>query len=413
VSAVVPATKVGAARVRRAVRLALATPLAALLLVAIRLARPLLRVRLGAMRSDRIGHFALETELALCERETGIRPAPPRSLDLWYAPEPIANRALYRMWRRVMRIWPNWLMVPLWRLNERIPGGAAHVVPQTSSTCLDVHNLLDRCPPHLAFTAAEHARGRAGLAELGIGPSDRWVCVIVRDAAYTSAAFPGKDMSYHDYRNCDVEDYVEGAEAVAQRGYFVVRMGAVVARPMRSAHPRVIDYATSGRRSEFMDLYLGAHCAFCVSDGLGYYAIPAAFRRPNAYVNYSPFFMFYSSRAADLGIAKTMVDATTGRRLTLGEMGARGVAQLSATRDFAERGVRVVSNTPGEIRELMCEMVDRLEGTWRDAPGDDERQARFWASYLEVIGRQREICHGEVRSRYGAAYLRAHPDWVA
>jgi putative glycosyltransferase (TIGR04372 family) len=413
VSAVVPATKVGAARVRRAVRLALATPLAALLLVAIRLARPLVRVRLGAMRSDRIGHFALETELALCERETGIRPAPPRSLDLWYAPEPIANRALYRMWRRVMRIWPNWLMVPLWRLNERIPGGAAHVVPQTSSTCLDVHNLLDRCPPHLAFTEAEHARGRAGLAELGIGPSDRWVCVIVRDAAYTTAAFPGKDMSYHDYRNCDVEDYVEGAEAVAQRGYFVVRMGAVVARPMRSAHPRVIDYATSGRRSEFMDLYLGAHCAFCVSDGLGYYAIPAAFRRPNAYVNYSPFFMFYSSRAADLGIAKTMVDATTGRRLTLGEMGARGVAQLSATRDFAERGVRVVSNTPGEIRELMCEMVDRLEGTWRDAPGDDERQARFWASYLEVIGRQREICHGEVRSRYGAAYLRAHPDWVA
>jgi putative glycosyltransferase (TIGR04372 family) len=413
VSAVVPATKVGAARVRRAVRLALATPLAALLLVAIRLARPLVRVRLGAMRSDRIGHFALETELALCERETGIRPAPPRSLDLWYAPEPIANRALYRMWRRVMRIWPNWLMVPLWRLNERIPGGAAHVVPQTSSTCLDVHNLLDRCPPHLAFTEAEHARGRAGLAELGIGPSDRWVCVIVRDAAYTTAAFPGKDMSYHDYRNCDVEDYVEGAEAVAQRGYFVVRMGAVVARPMRSAHPRVIDYATSGRRSEFMDLYLGAHCAFCVSDGLGYYAIPAAFRRPNAYVNYSPFFMFYSSRAADLGIAKTMVDATTGRRLTLGEMGARGVAQLSATRDFAERGVRVVSNTPGEIRELMCEMVDRLEGTWRDAPGDDERQARFWATYLEVIGRQREICHGEVRSRYGAAYLRAHPDWVA
>ena len=412
-SAVVPATKVGAARVRRAVRLALATPLAALLLVAIRLARPLVRVRLGAMRSDRIGHFALETELALCERETGIRPAPPRSLDLWYAPEPIANRALYRMWRRVMRIWPNWLMVPLWRLNERIPGGAAHVVPQTSSTCLDVHNLLDRCPPYLAFTAAEHARGRAGLAELGIGPSDRWVCVIVRDAAYTTAAFPGKDMSYHDYRNCDVEDYVEGAEAVAQRGYFVVRMGAVVARPMRSAHPRVIDYATSGRRSEFMDLYLGAHCAFCVSDGLGYYAIPAAFRRPNAYVNYSPFFMFYSSRAADLGIAKTMVDATTGRRLTLGEMGARGVAQLSATRDFAERGVRVVSNTPGEIRELMCEMVDRLEGTWRDVPGDDERQARFWASYLEVIGRQREICHGEVRSRYGAAYLRAHPDWVA
>lgn len=399
--------------IARLVRLALATPVAAVLLLAIRVARPIVRVRLGAMRSDRIGHFALETELALCEQETGIRPRPQRSVDLWYAPEPVANRSLLAMWRRVMRVWPTWLMVPLWRLNERLPGGAAHVVPSTTSTCLDVHNLLDRCPPHLAFTAAEHARGRAGLAELGIGPTDRWVCVIVRDGAYTSAAFPGKDMSYHDYRNCDVDDYVPAAEAVADRGYFVLRMGAVVAKPMRSSHPRVIDYATSGRRSEFMDLYLGAHCAFTVSDGLGFYAIPAAFRRPNAYVNYSPFFMFYSSRACDLGIAKTMADAATGRRLTLREMAARGVAEVSATREFAARGVRVESNAPGEIRDLMCEMVERVEGTWCAEPGDDERQARFWERYLEVIGRQRTICHGEVRSRYGAAYLRAHPDWFA
>ena len=399
-------------RLSRLIRIAITTPFALFFVLLIRIIRPVFLVRIGVMRSDRIGHFALETELWLLERVSGVATRPKRSIDLWYAPEPIANRVLYKMWTQVLTIWPNWLMVTVFRLNQLIPGTSAHEIENATSSCLDVHNLLDIYPPRLKFTAMQLEQGQKGLAELGIKPTDRFVCFIVRDSAYTKKAFPEKDMSYHDFRNCDVNDYVAGAEALADRGLFVLRMGSVVSKPLVSNNPRVIDYANSKVRSEFMDLFLGAHCEFNVSDGLGFYAIPAMFRRPNAYVNYSPFFMFYSSRTCDLGIAKTMIDTATGKRLNLTEMGERGVARSRASVEFVKAGVSVKSNTPSEIRDLMLEMLDRLEGKWKAQPLDDELQNKFWKKYSEIIGPDRETFHGEIWSKYGAQFLRDNQDWI-
>ena len=400
------------AQIKRLIRLFLSVPLAFVFVIVIRVFRPFLLVRVGAMRSDRIGHFALETDLMLREQESGVSPKPSRSIDLWYAPEPIANRVIYEMWKRVMRIWPNWFMVPVFRLNNLMPGSKAHQIPNTASTCLDVHNLIDGAPPHLSFTPREIELGNKTLREMGLSEGDRFVCFIVRDAAYTKMAFPEKDMSYHDYRNCDVDDYILAAETLADRGLFVLRMGSIVAKPLRSSHPRVIDYANSNFRSEFMDVFLGARCEFCVSDGLGFYAIPAAFRRPNAYVNYSPFHMFYSSRACDLGIAKTVSSLKTGKRLNLSQMGENGIAQFSHTSQYSDAGVSIDSNTPEEIRDLMLEMLDRIEGKWKPQSGDDELQTKFWRKYSEVIGEQRTICHGDIRAKYGAQFLRNNQDWI-
>ena len=401
-----------AKQIKRRIRLFVSVPLALVFVIVIRVIRPFILVRIGAMRSDRIGHFVLETDLMLLEQEHGISPRPRRSIDIWYAPEPISNRVIYEMWKRVMRIWPNWFMVPVFRLNNLMPGSRAHQIPNTASTCLDVHNLIDDAPPHLSFTPSEIEIGNRTLKQMGLGEGDKFACFIVRDAAYTKMAFPDKDMSYHDYRNCDVDDYVLAAEAVADRGLFVFRMGSVVAKPLRSTHQRVIDYANSRFRSEFMDVFLGANCEFCVSDGLGYYAIPAAFRRPNAYVNYSPFHMFYSSRACDLGIAKTVSSLKTGKRLNLSQMGENGIAQFSHTAQYSDAGVSIDSNTPEEIRDLMIEMLDRIEGSWKSQSGDDELQKSFWRKYSEVIGEQRTICHGEIRAKYGAQFLRDNRDWI-
>ena len=399
-------------KLKRLARLAVAIPIASIFVLLIRVIRPLVVVRIGVMRSDRIGHFVLETELQQLEIERSIAAQPKRLFNIWYAPEPISNRVIYEMWKRVMRIWPNWFMVPVFRLNNLMPGSKAHQIPNTASTCLDVHNLIDGAPPHLSFTPREIELGNKTLREMGLSEGDRFVCFIVRDAAYTKMAFPEKDMSYHDYRNCDVDDYILAAETLADRGLFVLRMGSIVAKPLRSSHPRVIDYANSNFRSEFMDVFLGSRCEFCVSDGLGFYAIPAAFRRPNAYVNYSPFHMFYSSRACDLGIAKTVSSLKTGKRLNLSQMGENGIAQFSHTSQYSDAGVSIDSNTPEEIRDLMLEMLDRIEGKWKPQSGDDELQTKFWRKYSEVIGEQRTICHGEIRAKYGAQFLRDNQDWI-
>lgn len=399
-------------KVKRAVRLFLSTPIAFVFVFLSRVISPFFIVRIGALRSDRIGHFVLETELQLLEIENGVAKQPQRSFNIWYAPEPIANRVVYKMWKRVMRIWPNWFMVPVFRLNEILPGSTRHRIAGTTSTCLDVHNLLDSQRQHLFFTPRETDLGNQALREMGINEHDRFICLIARDAAYTKSQFPERDLSYHDYRNCDIDDYLPAAEAIADRGVFVLRMGSVVEKQLKSSHSKVIDYANSNFRTEFMDVFLGSRCEFCVSDGLGFYAIPAAFRRPNAYVNYSPFYMFYSSRSCDLGIAKTVGSVATGERLNLSQMGEAGVTQFSSSLQYSQAGVSIINNSPGEIRDLMIEMLDRIEGKWTTESGDKELQERFWIKYSEVIGEKRFHCHGEIRSKYGAQFLRDNPDWI-
>ena len=69
------------------------------------------------------------------------------------------------------------------------------------------------------------------------------------------------------------------AEELARRGYYVFRMGAKVLKPLKSSNPKVIDYA-SGMRSDFMDIYLGAKCTFCVTTLSGFDGIPRIFRKP-------------------------------------------------------------------------------------------------------------------------------------
>jgi putative glycosyltransferase (TIGR04372 family) len=304
-------------------------------------------------------------------------------------------------------------MVAVYRINRLVPGSDRHIVPTASSSCLDVHNLLDRTAPKLFFTPDETVRGNQLLRDLGIGADEEFVCVIVRDAAYYKQALPNQDLSYHDYRNCDVDTYVPGLEALADRGVVVLRMGAIVEKPMRSNHPKLIDYASSPMRSAFGDVFLASRCKFTISDGLGFYALPAAFRRPNAYVNYSPFHMFYSSRSVDLGIAKVFVDAQSQRSIPLRDLVGRDIARLTRTELIAASGMAICDNSPEEIRELLLEMNDRLDGVWRDEIGDDTRQQAFWSKFAAVIGPEGRAIHGELRSRYGAHYLRTHLEWFA
>ena len=67
------------------------------------------------------------------------------------------------------------------------------------------------------------------------------------------------------------------------------RMGINVLKPLKSSNPKVIDYANSDMRNEFMDIYLSAMCNFFMSMGSGIDGVPIIFRRPIAYIGHLPF----------------------------------------------------------------------------------------------------------------------------
>jgi len=377
----------------------------------IRLIKPWLMVRLGALNTQRIGHFAANTELYLCERDVGINMPSQRHIDLFFMSKPICNPHLAIMWQRVLRIWPTWILASIDRINRFIPGGESHVIGKNTQSDRDVHNLLDRLPPHLQFTTEEEMRGEAGLRAIGLPVRAKFVCLIVRDSAYLDSYIPN-DWNYHNYRDSEIQNYVLATEELAERGYFVIRMGVKVHAAINRKHPKVIDYATNGMRSDFMDVYLGAKCEFCISVGTGFDAVPNIFRRPIIYVNMVPIGYLNTFSENYIGIVKHHLDTESNIELTFSKILARNVEFCLHTNDYETKGVSLIENTPEEIRDVTVEMVERLNGTWQAHPEDESLQQRFWEVFQTNAVKDGKQLHGELRSRFGASFLRNNQWWL-
>lgn len=395
---------------RRLMLLSFAFPI----VLVIRFIRPWLLVRWGTLASPRIGHFAANTELYLCERDAGINVPDRRYVDIFSLEPPICNLQLAKMWGRILRIWPVWWILPSIHLvNKMIPGGGANLIGDNTQHDRDVHNLLDRFPPHLQFTPEEMSLGAAGLRKLGIPDGTPFVCLIVRDSAYLDG-YQSKDWSYHNYRDSDIQNYVTAAEELANRGYFVIRMGVKVREPLISKNPKIIDYAANGMRTDFLDVYLGAMCSFCISTSTGFDALPLIFRRPIVLVNVMPLGYFFTYRSELISITKHHISVKEGRELTLREIFLRNVGFSLKTSDFQENGIELIENTPEEIRDVVVEMAERLSGTWKPAVDDDALQTRFWNIFpvdAKDVYQNRPI-HGEIRARYGAQILRDNRNFL-
>ena len=207
----------------------------------IRFIKPWLLVRIGSLNSTRIGHFAANTELYLCEQDAGLNVPKQRYVNLFYLIKPICNHQLATMWKRVMLIWPVWILAPIDWVNRAIPGGRDHQTGDSYQGVFDVHNLLDRFSSHLQFTDEENVRGETDLLEMGIPTGTPFVCLIVRDSAYLDSYQP-TNWNYHNYRDSDINNYMLAAEELVQRGYYVIRMGVKVHQTIKPIHPNIIDY---------------------------------------------------------------------------------------------------------------------------------------------------------------------------
>lgn len=374
----------------------LALPATALVVVVIRLLSPLVLIRFGAIESRRLGHFAANTELYLCERDVGRHPR--RAVDIFFHLSPVCNRQLKKMWDRTLHVsrfakWPCGLI-------SRLPGFGSHLIPMPVHR--DIHGILARTPAHLSFTPEEECLGRAALVDLGVPEGVPFVCFFARDSAYLDSelahANPTGSWRYHDYRDSCIQNQVVAVEKLTRQGYFAIRMGAVVKSAMDTANPMIIDYAVKSR-TDFLDIYLGANCLFFLGDFSGVTAIPMVFRRPSVCVNLIPLTQFPNWGPDDLFIPKKLWLREERRFLTFREILDSDVGWFLDSGDYDQRDIEAIENTPEEITAVAEEMDQRLKSEWQTTKEDEELQRRFWAFFKS------SDLHGVFLSRIGAEFL--------
>ena len=108
-----------------------------------------------------------------------------------------------------------------------------------------------------------------------------------------------------------------------------------------------------------------------------------------------------------MGITKHHFSLPQERELTLREIFTNGAGFYLRSSDYESKGIRHVENTAEEIRDIAVEMVQRLSGTWQPHEDDEALQRKFWEIFpTDAKSADGKPLHGEIRSRFGAAFLR-------
>jgi len=373
------------------------------IVILIRVLRPIIVIRVGSLISNQIGHFGANTELYLCERDAGLQDS--RAVDIFYHTAPVCNQQLKKMWDRMLHVSP--FARPLAIVNRRLPGYAVHVIPMPSDK--DPHGLLGRMRAHLSFTPEEEKVGQAGLRNLGIPEEASFVCFHSRDSAYLKETFPDLNLRYHDYRDSSIHNCIAAAEELVCRGYFAIRMGAIVKEPLKITDPKIIDYAANGSRTDFMDIFLCARCRFFVGAAGGLNSIPRIFRRPIVFTNVVPLgrdHLLGNCGPNNLFIPKKLWLRESGRFMTFREIIESGAGGFFRTEQYEQLGLEVVENAPEEITAAVIEMEERLKGRWRTTEEDEDLQRRFWSFFDLSDLRDRQLL------RVGAYFLRQNREML-
>lgn len=115
-----------------------------------------------------------------------------------------------------------------------------------------------------------------------------------------------------------------------------------------------------------------------------------------------------------MGITKHHFSSHEQRELTLREIFANGIGLYIRASEYESDGIQLIENTSEEIRDVVVELVEHLNGEWQPQENDEALQQDFWTIFLtDAKTTNGNPLHGEIRSNFGAAFLRNNREWLA
>ena len=266
--------------------------------------------------------------------------------------------------------------------------------------------------PLIKFSKAEVKAGETFIEPY----RSSFVCLNVRDSAFNKRLqqdfqFPAKNW---DNRDSDIQTYVKASELLAQNGFTVFRMGAAVNEPLVSSSAKVIDYATNGMRTEFLDFYLGSKCEFAVSTASGWDDIPNIFNRPIIQVNALDFLDESMLKRDSFIYPKIFRSQETEKVLKLQDffhlLFRNKLNQVGF--DLRKSGVTIQDLSSEELVEAVTEMAQRVEGTFIETPEQKEMQAKLRHILSTHPKLQPSPNFYPIRAQFASCFLSRYPNFL-
>ena len=383
---------------------------ALIMLIGLRLIRPLVEVRLMVVGFHKFGHLALEPELALLEIETELASRGkkfPRIVTWWsFGPRKLrANPYLVDKWKEVLRSKPSWWLDALIRVGRQAPFLS---LPVPTLSIQRPMQQLSKTAPRLQFSSEERSTASKELAALGIDASKPFVCLVVRDDGHYGDVVSSENPDCLS-ANFDVEQFVSASKELVAMGYQVVRMGAGKEKPMLSQSTGIFDYAKSTMRSPFLDVYLAANCAFTVSTQTGPDAVSLLFRRPVCFIDIPIFSQFFFGTS--LAFWNPCSLRKDGNMISLQEIVTTDKVWAKYAHVLREQGIDGVRLTSEEIAETVKDFATLFSHDFALSTEDATLCTRANEMITAGMGQLGKENFGEIQARISPSYLRRNAHW--
>lgn len=202
------------------------------------------------------------------------------------------------------------------------------------------------------------------------------------------------DLTYHTYRNADIERCLPAIDYLVKRGYYVIRIGDRSCKRLPAMSDRVLDMPFHPSYHPSVEWYCTAMCRFFVSVPSGPLSLAVAFNKPVVWVN-SPIGSYHWGNPQDLLLPKKYYSQRLKRYLTYAEIVTTPLIDYIRTEEFSRFGVELHENTPDELLASVQEMDARLES--RDPYLASRRQVQERFKAIQGMGHQ--FCQ-HARQRY-------------
>ena len=379
--------------------------------ILLRVLRPVVTIRFRNMPADEIGPLTVVSQHYLRIKDTQQKK---RQLDFWYLKDSVkvSNDYMLNFVKSQIKVRSSRFIELVAAISEKLPGAQHHQIESEIRI-----TLLEGVGKKLKLPQKDRDSSSEYVKKIGIDPQKEFIALMVRDGAYKSDIVQANTQVRTDkeiYRNQDVNDYLQVAERFASMNVQIIRMGAKVERPFTSNSPLIIDYASTGMRTEAADIYLASECAMCISTNLGFDHIAAMSGKLRVITNQALIIqastLFYST---DVFILQRFIERSSGRLLTLSEsLQFAEIRNLDWYHKVIDRGLDFVRNTPEEILEVSLEGWQRSKGQWVDSPEGLELQAKYWHIYDTFFPEHKDrFLNG--RPHVGTSFLRNNKSWLA
>ncbi len=383
--------------------LLISLPIAFFILIITFILRPFLLIRFGLIHSDRIGHFATNTELALCEKKFFKI----KSLDLFYFPTEPCNKFFAKIVKQKVLVLPKIILRPFCLIVRKIKYLKIHIAGQPMSGDYDVNNLIDKYRNQLNITKTDISQGNKFMNK--INPKNKpVVTLIIRDSKYLKNLVKNNSFNYHSHRNDNINKYKRVVSFLIQKGYFVIRMGNVAKDRLKIKNNNFLDYPFYKEKSDFLDIFIGFKCEICITNGTGYDAIPTIFRRKM--INIDPIPIGYISTYSKRHFSNVTkhYSIKLNKYLSLSEIFKFSLDNKFEAKEFNEEKIKLVKSSSTEIEKI----VDDALNYFNNIKYRNKFSKKFKKKYKENLLRYKKNnsfrYHGKLKSEFSKYWLKKY-----